>query len=85
MDLLRTNAYGLILLDDTLPNLGLIEFVLSVHDLAANDPVTMVGGRNLEKLQRVWRHCQVYFAGNKQRVIEKIPEAVERVDESGIS
>ncbi len=82
LGLLRRNMYGLILLDDTLPDLGLIEFVLNVHDLAANNPVTMVGGRNVDNLQRVWRHCNVYFAGNKPRVVEKIPEALEEVDES---
>lgn len=75
LDMLRKHRYSFVVFDDSLPDMGIIELSLSVRDLAANEPLTFVGGEDLAKYQDVWRHCNVLFAGPKEALLEKIAEA----------
>jgi len=77
LDLLLKHEYDFIVVDDSFSDVGPIEFSLNVRDLARNTPHMLVGGNGLARFRRVWRHCNVFFAGPKDHVLERISEAIE--------
>jgi len=76
LDLLRKHLFDFVVVDESFSDMGLVEFSLNVRDIASNRPVTLVGGNNLSRLQRVWRRCDVYFAGPKDQVLDIIRQTV---------
>lgn len=76
LDLVRKQEYDVIVVDDSFSEVGLIEFSLSIHDLAANQPRILVGGSDLSRFQRIWKHCHVYFAGPKGEVLQVLKQII---------
>ena len=72
LELLRKNAYNFVVFDDSLPDMGLVEFGLTVRDVAPNNPPSFVAGDDSARFQRVWDHCNVLFAGPKETLLTKM-------------
>ena len=77
LGMLCRHVYDCVVVDDSLSDVGPIELSLNVRDLAPNEPLMLVGGDDLTRFGRVWRLCNVYYAGPKAQVLEAIPAALE--------
>ncbi len=71
------HVYDFIVLDDSLSDVGPVELSLNVRDVAPNRPGMFVAGNNLDKFCRVWRLCNVFFVGPRERVLKHI-SAIEK-------
>lgn len=76
LNLLRRHMYDLVVVDESFSDMGLVEFSMNVRDIASNQPMTLIGGNNVSKFQHVWRHCNVFFAGPKDQVLEIIKQSM---------
>ncbi len=73
-------AFDLVLLDDSLPDYGPIETVLTVSELAGNRPALLVGGEKLDRFHRFWQRSNVVFAGEKGSVPAQAISTLARLD-----
>lgn len=76
LDLLRRHRYDFVVVDESFSDMGLVEFSMNVRDIAPNRPMTLIGGSNVARLQRVCRHCNIYFAGPREEVLDVIRQAM---------
>lgn len=79
LDILQRHSFDIVADDDSYPDMGPLEFTFNVRDVAANEPVILLGGTDLEQFEYVWTRWKVFFAGPKQEVIAIIPASVEKV------
>lgn len=79
LDVLQRNLFDIVVTDDSYSNMGPIEFLFNVRDLASNEPFILLGGNGLERFEDVWRRCNVFFTGSKDRLLSAIPDSIERV------
>ncbi|MFP4500314.1 MAG: response regulator [Candidatus Hydrogenedentota bacterium] len=83
LNALRKRRYDLVLLDDSLPDFGLIEMSLTIRDVAAAHPQLLVGGDDIDRYQRFWQQFDAYYVGTKQGVASKALDAVHHLERSG--
>lgn len=74
----RRQRYDVVIVDESLPRTGKLEFVLNLREVAVSTPLVMVTGRLLEKERDVLSRCQVFFAGTRSQAISKVGEAVSK-------
>jgi len=74
----RRQRYDIVILDESLPGTGRIEFVLNLREVAPRMPVIMVTGKLQEKERDVLSRCEVFFAGARSQALSKVREAVSR-------
>jgi len=75
LDLLRRHRYDFIVVDESFSDMGLVEFSMNVRDIAPNRPMTLIGGANVARLQRLCRQCNIYFAGPLEEMLDVIRKA----------
>lgn len=71
--------YDIIVVDDSLQDMGLIEFILDLLDVEAGTPLLLIAGKNVSLYQHVWEQCKVSFAGYRHDVFPALCEAVKRL------
>ena len=71
-ELCRKIPFDLIVVDESLPDYGPIETVLTLRDMFQHQPAVFVGGDNLERFHNFWKRAQVTFAGEKARVPDQV-------------
>jgi DNA-binding NtrC family response regulator len=79
LSLLHTRHYDIVAVDDTLPDMAPVEFVLNVQELTSNEPTIVVGGKDLWKLQKIWRRFESLFFGTNSEMQAMLMEAVQKV------
>lgn len=75
-DLCQKVPFDLVLLDDSLPDYGPIETVLTVRDVAQHDPALFVGGDKMDRFHRFWERTHVTFAGEKGQIPGQVMSAL---------
>ncbi len=73
---LRKSSFDIVIADDSCFDMEPIEFTLNVRELAVNEPMLLLGGRELERFAYVWRRWQVFFAGPKEDLLATIPRCI---------
>lgn len=78
IDLLRKHRYDVVLVDEDLEDGNQVEFLFNLRDMVPSMPVVLASGSSAHKRQKLWRLCNVFFAGSRTRVAGKIAEAVHK-------
>jgi CheY-like chemotaxis protein len=73
----QRELFDFILVDESLRDMGPIEFTLNVRDVAPNEPCILVAGDSLERFRRVWNRCGVFLSGTRGEVLGAIPDAIQ--------
>ena len=77
VDLLRKHRYDLLVVDEDLAGMDVVEFVLTVRDLAIGQPVLVVAEAESTKKKKAWDRCGVFVAGTRAIVAKRIADAVQ--------
>lgn len=83
IELVRHQKFALVIADESLDQAGPIELALNIRDMKAHMPVLVVTGSGLERYNKVWKHCEVFFAGTREAALGKIPGALKAASETG--
>ena len=76
LNLVRKHRYVVVVVDEVLEKMNQLEVILNLRDLMPEMPVVVVTGRGVEKQEKVWRHCKVYYAGTRSSDARRMHEAV---------
>jgi len=76
LGLLRKNRYDLVAMDDSLEDMGLVELLLTIDEIAANDPKIVTGGHELWRFRAVFDRCNVTLSGPPEEVADMVATAV---------
>jgi len=82
IELVRNHKFALVIADESLDQAGPIELALNIRDMKARMPVLVVTGSGLERYNKVWKHCEVFFAGTRRAALGKISEALKAASEA---
>ncbi|MBI2434982.1 MAG: response regulator [Candidatus Hydrogenedentes bacterium] len=78
LELLRKEPYSVVIIDDSLSDVGALELCLNLRDLVNEMPVVMVAGEDLAKYVPFWRRVGLFFVGRRTTVLRNVGHAVER-------
>jgi len=79
VDLLRKHQYDLMVVDQDVGGMDVVEFVLTVRDIASGEPVLLVSDVPTANKQKVWDRCGVFVAGTRAVVAKRLGEAIAAV------
>jgi hypothetical protein len=83
LGLLRRGRYDVVAMDDSLEDMGLVELLLNIEEIAANDPTIVTGGHELWRFRRVFDRCNVTLSGPPEEVPEMVATAVRDMHGAG--
>jgi len=81
IELVRHQKFALVIADESLDQAGPIELALNIRDIKQRMPVLVVTGSGLERYDKVWKHCEVFFAGTREAALGRIPGALKAASE----
>lgn len=73
---LRRQPYEVAVVDDSIPDLGLIEFCFHVRDLHGKKPVVLVAGNAVDAHKRRFSSMRVYSNRDPRQLLDVVPDAV---------
>lgn len=74
---LRRQPYDVAVVDDSIRDLGLIEFCFHVRDLHGKKPVVLVAGNGVERHKKRFSPMRVYSNSDQGQLLNLVPGAVE--------
>jgi ActR/RegA family two-component response regulator len=72
VQMVRKRPYSLLVIDDTIADLGALELVLNLRDLAGDKPQLLVAGQNLQRFQSIWTRCRAAFVGTHAELMHRL-------------
>ena len=72
LECLHKLLFDVVVADDSCCNMDPMEFMFNVKDLASNEPIIMLGGKDLDGFEFVWKHSKVFFAGPKNELLSMV-------------
>jgi len=76
-DLVRKHSYDLLLVDREVGQMGQIEFILNVRDVAPRMPLVVVCGSKAGWQRAFWARCNVFSVSSRAEVAADLARAVE--------
>jgi len=77
--------YEVLIVDDTLPDLQPLEFVLNARDVVKNRLMVLVAGRDLVRYKSIWPKCKTTFTGDKVALLSTLGDTLAALPRSGVS
>lgn len=74
---LRRQPYEVAVADDSIRDLGLIEFCFHVRDLHGKKPVVLVAGKGVDAHRKRFSPMRVYSRAARSEMLDAVPDAVK--------
>lgn len=75
--LLHTYIFDIVSIDDTIPDFGVIELSLTIKDIAANKPILLATGENIQRFSGILQRCGIFLAGTEKEFRKNLLSAIE--------
>lgn len=76
IEIIRHQRFDLIIADESMQKAGPIELILNLKDLQIFVPAVLVTGSNMEKYEKIWKQCKVFFVGSRKAALHNLDDAI---------